>query len=482
MAFGWGEASRNQKQLNEIARANQQKQALKNQLDYLNATIERDKARRAREEQRKMAATNYSGSSLGGLNPEDQKRFIEALRGTDSSKITYGTAWSTGTGTEGILPPLTNSEGVPPEPTESKEMTLKEQRRRDPNSILWSDLEPGDKFEFRGYEYEVTEVDSKFITVNKAFEGTSTNKLEKNRRKITQRGDVHIISLHTNSSPKKGGVSFDSVILHEKKKASILAAIKQIDNHDLIFKTWGFENTFEKGTAISMLFYGPPGTGKTLMAQAIADRFSYEMKLISTADIETPEPGGAERNIRKAFEEAGQNTVLLFDECDSLVSSRKHMGSILAAQVNCLLTELEHYKGIVVFTTNRIETLDEAFDRRLSLKLEFEMPDEEEREKIWKRMFPKKAPLSKGVDFKALASVEIAGGHIKNVVLKAARMAANLDVPNNKKKITQKILVEALAQEVKSNAAFVDAIENKHQFFGTPIMNRGKGRLEINRG
>ena len=278
------------------------------------------------------------------------------------------------------------------------------------------------------------------------------------------------------------GVSFDSVILHQDKKQAILDAIKQVDNHGLIFQQWGFDSVFEKGTAVALLFFGPPGTGKTLMAQAIADRFSYNLKLISTAEIETPEPGGAERNIKAAFESAGEDTVLLFDECDSLISSRKHMGSILAAQVNCLLTELEHYKGIVVFTTNRIEALDEAFDRRLALKVEFDMPDAEHRERIWKRMFPPQAPLADDVDFAELATVEIAGGHIKNVVIQAARMAANLDIPNEEKKITQAILVEALTREVEGNVAFTEAKENE-PIYGTRLSYaRARGGVRLDRG
>lgn len=244
-------------------------------------------------------------------------------------------------------------------------------------------------------------------------------------------------------------VNFDTVILPEAKKREILDAISQVDNHDLIFKKWGFGKVFEKGTAISLLFYGPPGTGKTLMAQAIADKFKYKLKLIDTAQIESSEPGQAERNIKACFGSTAK-TVLLFDECDSLISDRNTMGSILGAQVNALLSGLETYKGIAVFTTNRLGILDPAFERRLSLKLAFEMPEAKERKQIWLRMFPKQAPLASNIDWDGISQVEIAGGHIKNVVLKAARMAAN----SKHKKITEAILLEALSLEVSSMVDF----------------------------
>ena len=179
----------------------------------------------------------------------------------------------------------------------------------------------------------------------------------------------------------------------------------------------------------------------TLMAQAIADKYHQKLKIISTAEIQTPEPGGAERNIQKAFDDAKDGkTLLLFDECNGLITDRSRVGMILVAQINSLLTGLEKYTGIAVFTTNRLEALDPAFDRRLSLKLEFPMPDAEHREKIWQRMFPKQAPLAPDIRWADLASIEIAGGHIKNVVLKAARLAATTKA----KLITDEILWECL--------------------------------------
>lgn len=270
----------------------------------------------------------------------------------------------------------------------------------------------------------------------------------------------------TAPSVAKKGVDFDSVILHDDKKRQILDAISQVDNHQLIFEKWGFGEIFEKGTAISLLFYGPPGTGKTLMAQAIADKFGYKLQMISTAEIETPEPGGAERNLKKYFAEAqAANTVLLFDECDSLVSDRKHVGMILAAQINALLSELERFKGIAIFTTNRLETLDPAFDRRLSLKLEFPMPDKKHRIAIWKRMFPTKAPLADDIRWEDLGSIRIAGGHIKNVVLKTARMAA----AQKAETITDQMIWECLEKEVESMEHYQEAINSNPQFYGTPI-------------
>jgi hypothetical protein len=276
----------------------------------------------------------------------------------------------------------------------------------------------------------------------------------------------------------KVNVSFESVILPAEKKRLILDTISQVDNHEQIFVNWGFDAVMEKGKAISMLFYGLPGTGKTLMAQAIADKFGKELKFVNTADIETPEPGGAERNLRAAFENATKTgAVLLLDECDSLITDRSRVGMILAAQINSLLSELERFEGIAIFTTNRLGALDAAFERRLALKMEFPMPTAEHRIAIWQRMFPKKAPLETGIDWTALAEVEIAGGHIKNIVLASARRAANAGLD----KITEAIIWEALEHEVAALKAYQAELERYNPYYGTPVVGGQGGKPQIAR-
>jgi ATP-dependent 26S proteasome regulatory subunit len=93
--------------------------------------------------------------------------------------------------------------------------------------------------------------------------------------------------------------------------------------------------------------------------------------------------------------------------------------------VNYLLQRLEHYSGVVIMTTNKEAALDEALQRRLTLHLHLEVPEPPERERLWKSMLPSKAPSSRNINFKALATeYEISGGYIKNVALRAAFLAA----------------------------------------------------------
>jgi SpoVK/Ycf46/Vps4 family AAA+-type ATPase len=309
----------------------------------------------------------------------------------------------------------------------------------------------------------------------KAKPGDKLTVVNSNNNQTTLRdknGQVFTLScnsLEKWTKPPKAKVTFESVIIAEEKKALIMDALEQINHHDLIFDQWGFEDVFEKGTAISMLFYGVPGTGKTLMAQAIADKLDKKLRILGTADIESSEPGAAERNIKQIFEKAKDDTILLFDECDSLIYDRTNVGAILAAQVNQLLTSLENFKGIVIFTTNQLGVLDEAFNRRLSLKLEFELPDFTERIAIWKRMFPERAPVAKDMDWERLARVEIAGGFIKNTVIRAVRMTA----ARGFEEINTDIMVSALREEVKAMNKFEQSKINSSSYG----LSRGGGQI-----
>lgn len=249
-------------------------------------------------------------------------------------------------------------------------------------------------------------------------------------------------------------ITLNSVIMSDEKREHIMEAVSQLKHSDLIFNKWGFGKTMEKGTAVSLLFYGPPGTGKTMVAQAIAEENGMLLKVIQTAEVQSSEPGGTERNIKGMFQQAMQhNWLLLFDECDSLIYERSEVGMILAAEINALLSSLETFTGIAIFTTNRLGKMDAAFERRVSAKIHFPPPDLEQRKAIWRRMIPKEAPLDPKLNLDDLADVEFSGGHIKNCVLTAARRAAYKE----KSMIDLDCFLYAIEREYESIQEFKEA-------------------------
>jgi ATP-dependent 26S proteasome regulatory subunit len=89
---------------------------------------------------------------------------------------------------------------------------------------------------------------------------------------------------------------------------------------------------------------------------------------------------------------------------------------------------MEEYSGIVIMATNLKKNMDEAFVRRIRFIIDFPLPDEKQREKIWRNMFPNQVPISPNVNLSELArKMKITGGNIKNISLRAAYLAAEND-------------------------------------------------------
>lgn len=244
-----------------------------------------------------------------------------------------------------------------------------------------------------------------------------------------------------------------SLVLPEEILLAIQESLSQTnkENEELIFEKWGFGSILEKGKGIAMLFHGYPGTGKTLTAEAIAQHLGRELKIIGSAEVMSAEPGGTERAIKQFFAYAKTNNcVLLFDECDSLIYNRQRVGMIIAAEINCLLGEIERFDGVCLFTTNNTPVLDKAFERRLSFKVEFPKPTKELRMKIWQRMFPKKEAIGEDIDFSLLSKYVITGGQIKNIVLNAARRACFL----KRTHVSMDDIIVAIKREESGQNAF----------------------------
>ena len=53
---------------------------------------------------------------------------------------------------------------------------------------------------------------------------------------------------------------------------------------------------------------------------------------------------------------------------------------------------MEAYRGLAILTTNLKAALDPAFLRRLRFVVQFPFPDQAQREAIWRRTFPERAP------------------------------------------------------------------------------------------
>ncbi len=200
-----------------------------------------------------------------------------------------------------------------------------------------------------------------------------------------------------------------------------------------VLEEWGFARKLAKGLGVSAMFAGPPGTGKTMCASLIASELALELYQIDLSRVVSKYIGETEKNLAEVFEAADWgNVLLLFDEADALFAKRTEVKSsndrFSNMEVNYLLTRLEKFEGVAILTTNLEGSIDPAFKRRLTFRVQFSMPDPAEREVLWRRMVPATARVEGPIDFAGLArDYELAGGHIRNAMLRAAFLAAGED-------------------------------------------------------
>ena len=156
------------------------------------------------------------------------------------------------------------------------------------------------------------------------------------------------------------------------------------------------------------------------------------------------------------FNEAKRsNCILFFDECDAIFGKRSEVKDAHDRNANVevayLLQQIEEYDGVCIMATNLIGNIDGAFMRRITYVVRFPFPDAAMREDIYRRLIPERAPVDPDIDWSFLAEkFELSGGHIKNIVLWAAFLAAQEERP-----IGMAHLVRAAVGELKKNEIVV---------------------------
>ncbi|NBD22306.1 AAA family ATPase [Paenibacillus sp. T1] len=220
------------------------------------------------------------------------------------------------------------------------------------------------------------------------------------------------------------------LILPPDQNKRLQEIIDQVKYRSVVHGEWGFRKKLSRGRGVNILLHGPPGTGKTMAAEAIANELEMDLYRINLAQVVSKYIGETEKNLHAIFQAAEESyAILFFDEADALFGKRTEVKDALDRHANTeiafLLQKMEEYDGITILATNLFHNMDAAFIRRVQHCIEFPIPNDSQRREIWKAMFPEEAPRRENIDYEFLArQFKMAGGHIKNVVLSAAFLAA----------------------------------------------------------
>ena len=258
------------------------------------------------------------------------------------------------------------------------------------------------------------------------------------------------------ATPVRPAYGWDDVVMPEAQKRLLQHACGHIKFQHKVYYDWGFDQKITYGRGLSILFAGAPGTGKTMCAQVIANELNMEMYKINISQIVSKYIGETEKNLQAVFAEAKRsNCVLFFDECDAIFGKRSEVKDAHDRNANVevayLLQQIEEHDGVCIMATNLIGNIDAAFMRRITYVVHFPFPDPAMREEIYRRTMPKSAPLAEDIDWAFLAEkFVLSGGHIKNIVLSAAFLAALENSP-----IGMSQLLRAAVGELKKNEIVV---------------------------
>ena len=183
----------------------------------------------------------------------------------------------------------------------------------------------------------------------------------------------------------------------------------------------------KRNQAIQSLLWGSPGTGKTEIVKQIARESGRDIIIFDVSKVTASAWGAAEKFYRAVFraynymaEISREVPILLLNEADTILGRRlsnldKAIDKSENAISNILLQEFEDMSGILLATTNLVDNMDDAFDRRFLFKTQFKKPDADARYHIWLSVIPELGEY----DARTLANMfEMSGAQISNVATK----------------------------------------------------------------
>ena len=253
-------------------------------------------------------------------------------------------------------------------------------------------------------------------------------------------------------SPKAAGLLFhgheDLIKYDEVTKYANLIKCRDIDRKELFFsadaqaeidnlrtmiskkgfaRVKGILERKKRPASIESLLWGPPGTGKTETVKQLALESGRDIIQFDMAKVTGYGWGATEKYYRALFRAYNYIAVIsdnvpifLLNEADDILSKRlthieRSIDKSENTVANILLQEIENLNGILLATTNLIDNLDPAFDRRFLFKTQLVKPDAEAQAKIWMSSIPELT----ADEAKRLASrFDMSGAQINNVVVK----------------------------------------------------------------
>lgn len=211
--------------------------------------------------------------------------------------------------------------------------------------------------------------------------------------------------------------AFEKLVLSPEDKSLVLSLVKHSDS------TMVSDLIDNKGGGCVLLLHGTPGLGKTLTAEAVAEVLHRPLYSVSVGELGV-DPEMLEERLQRSLQTAQRwNAVLLLDEADIFLESRRSGDVARNAMVGTFLRLLEYYNGVLILTTNRVADIDAAFYSRISLALKYSDFDVDTRIKVIQNLLDTNGVVLKSEAVQLLANQNVNGRQVKNAIRLARFMA-----------------------------------------------------------
>ncbi|KAL9633651.1 MAG: hypothetical protein Q9164_004573 [Protoblastenia rupestris] len=220
--------------------------------------------------------------------------------------------------------------------------------------------------------------------------------------------------------------AFESLVVEPSVKTIIKALVIQ-----QLKLEKGTDFIAGKGDGLIILLHGAPGTGKTFTAETVAEIAEKPLYRVTCGDLGT-DPTAVEKYLDSVLH-LGKiwDCVVLLDEAEVYLEERSMESLDRNALVSVFLRILEYYEGILILTSNRVGTFDEAFKSRIQLSLPYEKLGRNDRCRIWENFIQRLQKAEEaGVNFDNinrhvhdLANHDLNGRQIRNAITTARQLA-----------------------------------------------------------
>ncbi|KAH7116161.1 hypothetical protein B0J11DRAFT_593912 [Dendryphion nanum] len=217
--------------------------------------------------------------------------------------------------------------------------------------------------------------------------------------------------------------AFDSLVLDESEKDLLIALIDR--------------DEYKNSKAFDDFITGKVKTRDdyvAMWATWIAEHLRRPLYKLGAGDLGIT-ASSVEKCLDKALKLCSHwGAVLLIDEADVFMEARSANNLQRNELVSVFLRLLEYYNGIMILTTNRMQSIDTAFESRVDITLTYNPLTEDDRKQVWRNFIRKFNAKDIDIDEAALDKLskwDFNGRQIKSAIKTARILAAKKKVPLN---------------------------------------------------